>query len=113
MKVKLFEDFSQEIFHRVDGINSEWSSRSTGEPFSMEELRVMNKYYPFYHTDFNSYCYRKITHLESDAFIIHVFKLKDDWYWVYIVFYDDSENYECDQLDGLEECLKMIKTEYD
>jgi len=42
---------------------------------------------------------------------IRVDKVIDEWYYLQLTI-SDYHYYKCDQLDGLEDCLKMIKDKH-
>ena len=80
-------------------------------------LKVKNDY-DWFEFDDDEIRLKLITISNYGKFNIAVFKEPDEWYYVKYIenHYDnlDGKNlyYKCDQLNGLKECLEMLKNKY-
>ena len=115
IKERLNESY-QEKYTEVDRIDI--MSNGSRVPFSKRESEVMSKYFKFTHSKiamkYHAKSYGQILNNKKEVMII-CYKKLDDWYDVWVNIWEGYGDeykdfyYRCDQLDGLEDCLKMIK----
>ena len=130
MKIKLFEEYNDPTYWQItkdeyDSVTdvSFQEAQECFVDFTYVELKAMNQFFDFKERIYSSALDQNLGTISktsyysfySEDLIINVHKLVDEWY--YVKYYSkknyDKIYYKCDQFDGLEDCLKMIKENED
>jgi len=130
VKIKLFEEYNDPTYWQItkdeyDSVTdvSFQEAQECFVDFTYVELKAMNQFFDFKERIYSSALDQNLGTISktsyysfySEDLIINVHKLVDEWY--YVKYYSkknyDKIYYKCDQFDGLEDCLKMIKENED
>jgi hypothetical protein len=133
MKIKLFEEYNQETYWEItdreyssfmygtdyyDENKSEEFAKENWKLFTEQEINMINQVCRFRKRVItSSYLSRQYFCDELNNIEITITKLDDEWFYIVVVGKVSRglvgwKIYKCDQLDGVVDCLEMLKKKY-